>query len=79
MDIFDGVWRNIFCRLLSVSFFLRRKGENAPVKNPAETQSMKIQVKSGEMQFARKLEKLCNRRTPKSANLICYPILKIQS
>ena len=50
-DISDWVWRNIFCRLFSRSF--------TPQKNPADTQSMKIQVKLGEIPAARMLEKLC--------------------
>ena len=45
-DIFDWVWRNIFCWLFFRCLFFLGQGENTSVKNPAETQSMKIQVKS---------------------------------
>ena len=41
-----------------VSFFLRLRRKHTS-KNPIETQSMKIQVKSGEIHSARTLEKLC--------------------
>ena len=61
-----------FCRLFSQSFFQR---ENTPRKNPTETQSMKIQVKSGEIPVRKKvgkiMQKVSSRRlTLKSTELL---------
>ena len=62
-----------FCRLFSQSFFQR---ENTPRKNPTETQSMKIQVKSGEIPVRKNVGKIMQnvgRRTltTKAAKLTC--------
>ena len=64
---------NIFCRLFSKSFV---QGENTPRKDPTETQSMKIKVKSGEIPVRKKVGKIMQnlssrRLTPKSAKLTC--------
>ena len=82
-DIF-WVWRNIFWRLFSRCYFFLDQGESTPGKKLAETQSMKTQVNSGEMPVRMDVGKIMqsvgsHRLTPKSAKLICYPILKIQS
>ena len=66
-----------------VSIFLRLRRKYSG-KKPAETQSVKIQVKSGEIPVGKNLGKIMqnvdsHRLTPKSAKLTCYPILKIQS
>ena len=65
-----------------VSFFLRPR-RKLHRKKLAETQSMKIQVKSGEIPVRKNVGKMkqnvdSRRLTPKSAKLTCYPILKIQ-
>ena len=65
------------------SFFLGQ-GEKYTGKKLAETQSMKTQVKSGEIPVRKNFEKIMQnldsrRLTPKSAKLTCYPIPKIQS
>ena len=67
-----------------VCLFFSRQGENTPGKNPAETQSIKIQVKSGEVLARKNVGKIMQnedspRVTPKSAKLTWYPILKTQS
>ena len=72
-------WRTFFPR----SFFLRPRRKYTK-KNPAETYSMKIQVKSGETPVRKNAGKIIQnvdsrRLTPKSAKLTCCPILKIQS
>ena len=56
-EYMDGVCRNIFCRLFSRSFFFGQ-GENTPRKYSVETQSMKIQVNSGEMQICKNVGKI---------------------
>ena len=66
-----------------VPFFLG-EGENCIGKKLGETQSMKIQVKSGETPICKNVGKMkqnveSRRLTPKSAKLTCYPILKIHS
>ena len=43
-DIFDWVWRKIFCRLLSWCLFSLGQGENTSGKNAAETQSQTYSV-----------------------------------
>ena len=51
-------------------------------KNPAETQSMKLQINSEEILVLKNVGKIMQnirRLTPKSAKLTCWPILKIQS
>ena len=53
-------------------------------KKPAETQSMKTQVNSGKLPACKNVGKIMQnvgsrRLTPKSAKMVCYPILKIQS
>ena len=83
-DIFDWVWRNIFCRLFSRCLFFLGQGESTPGKTAAETQSMKSQINSGEIPVRKDVGKIMQhlgsrRLTSKSAKLICYPILKIQS
>ena len=62
-------------------FFLGQR-ENNTEKKLAETQSMKIQVKSGEIPVCKNVGKMkpkvdSRRLAPKSAKLTCYPILKI--
>ena len=57
-------------------------GENTPGKNLAEAQSIKIQLKSGEIPVLINLGKIIQNvdsrsLTPKSANLTCHPTLKI--
>ena len=66
-----------------VFYFLGQR-EIAPGKNTAKTQSMKSQVNSGEIPVRKDVGKIMQnvgsrRLTSKSAKLICYPILKIQS
>ena len=56
-------------------FFLGQ-GENTSGKKPAETQSMKIQVKSGEIPVRKNVGKIMKnegsrRLTPKTAKLTC--------
>ena len=73
-----------FCGLFSRCLFFSSQGENTPGKNPAETQSLKIQVKSGEILVRKNVGKIMQnvdspRVTPKSAKLLWYPILKTQS
>ena len=57
-DIFDWVWRNIFCWLISQCLFFLGQGENTSGKNPSETQSMKIQVNSGETTVRKNVVKI---------------------
>ena len=74
--------RTFFCGLFSRCLFFLGQGENTPGKNPAEAQSMKIQVKSGEIQVRKNVDNQnvdSRRRTAKSAKLTCYLVLKIQS
>ena len=64
--------------------FFSGLGENTLIKNPAETQSMKIHVKLGEILVGKDVGKIMQnadspRVTPKSAKWISYPILKTQS
>ena len=61
--------------------FYSGQGENTPGKNLAEAQSIKIQLKSGEIPVLINLGKIIQNvdsrsLTPKSANLTCYPTLK---
>ena len=53
-------------------------------KTPQKTQSMKIQVESGEILVRKNVGKIMQNvvshtLTPKSAKFTCYPILKIKS
>ena len=53
-------------------------------KTPQKTQSMKIQVESGEIPVRKNVGKIMQNvvshtLTPKSAKFTCYPILKIKS
>ena len=57
-DIFDRVWRNIFCWFFSRCLFFLSHGENTSGKNPAETQSMKIQVKSEKIPVRKNVVKI---------------------
>ena len=57
MDIFDWIWGNIFCVNFFPVFFFLGVGENTPGKKPVETQSMKIQVKSGKIPIRKNIEK----------------------
>ena len=74
-----------FAGFFSRCLFFLGQGENTPRKNPAKTQSMKIQEKPGEIPKRMKnvgVEKIMQevgsrKLTPKSAKLRCYPILKI--
>ena len=79
-DYMDG---NFWLRLeehflqafIPVSFF-SGQGENTPGKKPAKTQSMKIQVNSGDIPFHKNVGKILqnvgsSRLTPKSAKLTC--------
>ena len=55
-------------------FFFSGQAENTPGKNPAETQSIKIQVKSGEILVRKNVGKIVQnvdspRVAPKSAKL----------
>ena len=75
--------RTYFFGLFSRCRFFLSQRENLPRKNPAETQSMKIQVKSGEILVCKNFGKIMQnvdspRLTPKSAKLAWYPILKTQ-
>ena len=75
MNIFDWVWETFFCGL-----FFWGQGENTSGKNPSETSSMKIQVKSGEVPVWKNAGKIVQnvdscRLTLKLAELTCYPIL----
>ena len=58
VDIFDRVWRNIFCRLFFRCLFFLRQRESTSGKNPAESQSMKIQVKSEEIPVRKNVGKI---------------------
>ena len=65
---------NIFCRLFSQSFLLYRRRKYTAKKNPAETQSMKIHVNSGEIPVCKNIGKIMQNvdsrsLTPKSAKL----------
>ena len=65
-------------------FFSQAKENIHREKKPAETQSMKIQIKSGEIPVRKNAGKIMQnvgsrRLTPKSAKLTCQPIFKIQS
>ena len=60
------------------------QGENTPGKTTAEIQSVKIQAKSGEIPVRKNVGKIMQsvdsfRLRSKSAKLICYRIIKIQS
>ena len=86
--IMDGYFwlslRKHFCRLFSRCLFFFGQGEKYTGKKLTETQSTKIQVKSGEVpvrkNFGKIMQNVDSRRlTPKSAKLTCYPILEIQS
>ena len=75
------VWGNIFCQLFSLWLFLLGQREKYTGQKLTETQSVKTQVKSGEIPIHKKVGKMKQnvdscRLTP---NLTCYPILKIQS
>ena len=77
------VWGNIFCRLFPWLFFLGQ-GEKYTGKRLAGTQSMKIQVKSGEIPIRKNVGKILQnvdsrRLTLKWAKLAYYSTLKIQS
>ena len=79
----DWVWGNIFCRLFSWCLFFLDQGESYTGKKLAETQSVKIQLKSREIPVDKNVGKMkqnldTRRLTPKSAKLTCYSILKIQ-
>ena len=79
MDIFNWVWGTFSLRV-----FFSGLGENTLIKNPAETQSMKIHVKLGEILVGKDVGKIMQnadspRVTPKSAKWTSYPILKTQS
>ena len=70
-NISHWVCRNIFCKFFSRSFFLKPKRKYA-VKKPARTQSMKIQVKWGEILVRKNAGKIMqnlgsHRLIPKSA------------
>ena len=70
-------------RLFSRVFFISQ-GQKYTRKNLAETQSRKIQVKSGEIPVRKTVGKIVQnvdsrRHTSKSAKMTCCPILKIQS
>ena len=57
-------------------FFFQPRRKNTPKKTPAETQSMKIQVKSGEIPACKNVGKIMqnvgsHRLTSKSAKLTC--------
>ena len=65
-------------------FFFLSKVEKYTGKKLAETQSMKIQAKSEEIPVRKNVGKIMQnvdsrRLTPKSAKLMCYPLIKIQS
>ena len=69
-----GFGGTFFCGLFSRCLFFSGQGENTPGKNPAETQSMKIQVKSGEILVRKSVGKIMQnvdspRVTSKSAKL----------
>ena len=71
-------------RLFSRYLFFLSHREKTPEKTPTETQSMKIQVKLGEMPVRKNVGKIMQnvnscRVTSKSARLTCYSTLKIQS
>ena len=64
--------------------FFSGEGEKTPRKTHAETQSVKVQVKSGEIPARKNVGKIMQnvdsrRLTPKSAKLTCYHIIKTQS
>ena len=65
-------------------FFFLSKVEKYTGKKLVETQSMKIQAKSEEIPVRKNVGKIMQnvdsrRLTPKSAKLMCYPLIKIQS
>ena len=57
-DISDWVWRNIFGRLFTRSFFLRPRKNYPARKTPPKLKSLKIQVKSGEIPVRKKVGKI---------------------
>ena len=74
--------RTFFAGFFQVSLFFWDQGENTPGKNFPETQSIKIEFKSGEIPVLNNLGKIiwnvdsCSL-TPKSAKLACHQMLKI--
>ena len=58
-DISDWVWRNIFCRLFSRSFFLRARRKYSAKKTPQKLSQWKFKKSQEKYQPARTLEKLC--------------------
>ena len=84
MNIWTEFGRIFFAGFLSNVFFFLGQGENTPGKPPSETQSIKIQVKSGELPVLKNLGKVIRNvdsrsLSPKSAKLTCHPILKIMN
>ena len=68
----DWVWGNIFCRLFSWCLFFLDQGESYTGKKLAETQSVKIQLKSREIPVDKNVGKMkqnldTRTLTPKSA------------
>lgn len=81
---FYSIQENIFCGLFFLYHFFFGQGENTPGKAPAETQSMKMQVKSGGNPVRKNIRKIMqnansDRFIRKSTKLTYYAIPKIQS
>ena len=79
-----SLWEHFFTGFFPGIFFFLSHREKTPEKTPTETQSMKIQVKLGEMPVRKNVGKIMQnvnscRVTSKSARLTCYSTLKIQS
>ena len=74
--------RTFLAGLFQVCLFFWDQGENTPGKNFPETQSIKIELKSGEIPVLNNLGKIIwnvdsRSLTSKSAKLACHQILKI--
>ena len=82
MTIRTKFGRTFFAGFFQVSLFFWDQGENTPGKNFPETQSVKIELKSGEIPVLKNLGKIIwnvdsRSLTPKSAKLAYHQILKI--
>ena len=72
----DGKYFGIFAGFFSWCLFFLRQGENTSENNPAKTQSMKSQVKSGKIPVRKNVSKIMQnvgsrRLKTKSAKYTC--------
>ena len=78
---FEGIF---FAGFFLGVFFSQAQEKNTPGKNPAETQSMKTQIKLGDIPVRKNVGKFMQnvgsrRLTPKSTKMTCQPKLKTQN